>query len=77
MAYEPIHPPDALQKNLPASKHLGTLSTDAALSVQKARRTRKKTQDETRVEKALKERPPISRMLSLADLEVREVYRCH
>jgi len=77
MAYEPIHPPDALQKNLPASKHLGTLSADAALSVQKARRTRKKTQDETRVEKVLKERPPISRMLSLADLEVREVYRCH
>ncbi|KAJ6621231.1 FMN-dependent dehydrogenase-domain-containing protein [Mycena sp. CBHHK59/15] len=51
-AYEPIHPPDALEKNLPSSKQ-----------------NRKKTQDEVRVEKALSERPPLGRLLSLADME--------
>lgn len=72
-AYEPIHPPDALEKNLPLGKHLGPIDSQSALTVQKAQESRQKTKDELRVEKALKERPPLSRILSLADMEVREL----
>ncbi|KAJ7293712.1 hypothetical protein C8J57DRAFT_1269730 [Mycena rebaudengoi] len=68
-AYEPIHPPDALEKNLPQSKHLGPISEDAAQSVARAQETRKKTKDEIRVSQALLERPPLGRILNLADME--------
>ncbi|KAG6910752.1 hypothetical protein DXG01_008284 [Tephrocybe rancida] len=68
-AYEPIHPPDALDKNLPASKHLGPLDSDAALMVTEAQRSRQKTKDELRVETALKQRPPLNHILNLADME--------
>lgn len=68
--YEPIHPPDALDKNLDASKHLGQLNTDAIQSVLTAQQNRKKTQDELRVSQAWEQRPPIGRMLGLKDLEV-------
>ncbi|KAJ7103392.1 FMN-dependent dehydrogenase-domain-containing protein [Mycena belliarum] len=68
-AYEPIHPPDALAKNLPPSKHLGPLSETAAQSVAREQQTRKKTKDELRVEQALSQRPPLVRILSLADME--------
>ncbi|KAF5377509.1 hypothetical protein D9615_005284 [Tricholomella constricta] len=68
-AYEPIHPLDALDKNLPASKHLGPLDSDATSLVAQAQQNRKKTKDELRVEDALKQRPPLRRILSLADME--------
>lgn len=73
-AYDPIHPPDALDKNLPASKHLGPLSSDAALSVTRAQQSRPKTKDELRVERAHKQRPPLNRILNLGDMEVNLQY---
>ncbi|KAG7450375.1 uncharacterized protein BT62DRAFT_984887, partial [Guyanagaster necrorhizus] len=69
LAYEPIHPPDALEKNLPPSKHLGTLNTDVALQMEELRIHRMKTKDELRVEQALRERPPLNHILSLSDME--------
>lgn len=68
-AYEPIHPPDALEKNLPSGKHLGALDASASQALTKASEERKKTQDELRVEKAMKERPPISRVLNTREME--------
>ncbi|KAF7364025.1 hypothetical protein MSAN_01061200 [Mycena sanguinolenta] len=68
-AYEPIHPSDALEKNLPLAKHLGPLSVSAVQSTANDHQNRKKTKDELRVEQALVERPPLARILSLADME--------
>ncbi|KAM5538176.1 hypothetical protein V8D89_008063 [Ganoderma adspersum] len=68
-AYEPIHPPDALDKNLPPEKHLGELDSVGASAVQEAAQNRKKTKDELRVEAAHKAKPPLSRVLSLWDME--------
>ena len=73
-AYEPIHPPDALDKNLPPEKHLGELNIAGTAALQKERETRKKTKDEIRVEQAQARKPRIDRMLSLRDLEVRTVH---
>ncbi|CAA7266569.1 unnamed protein product [Cyclocybe aegerita] len=67
--YEPIHPPDALEKNLPLSKHLGPLSADAVEAMEKQRESAKKTQDEIRVEQARKRMPPLIRILNLTDME--------
>ncbi|KAK0185061.1 FMN-dependent dehydrogenase-domain-containing protein [Armillaria mellea] len=69
LAYEPIHPPDALERNLPPSKHLGSLNTDVALRMEGLRANRKKTKDELRAEQALRERLPLNRILSLSDME--------
>ncbi|KAJ7631075.1 FMN-dependent dehydrogenase-domain-containing protein [Roridomyces roridus] len=68
-AYEPIHPPDALTKHLPASKHLGPVSSSAVQTLVSAQQNRKKTKDEVRVEEAMKQRPPLGRILSLRDME--------
>ncbi|KAH8109771.1 FMN-dependent dehydrogenase-domain-containing protein [Phellopilus nigrolimitatus] len=68
-AYEPIHPPDALEKNLPPQKHLGTLDAGAAQAIEQANAEKKKTQDELRVEKAQKEKPPLSRVLNVREME--------
>ncbi|EIW64799.1 uncharacterized protein TRAVEDRAFT_68523 [Trametes versicolor FP-101664 SS1] len=68
-AYEPIHPPDALDKNLPAEKHLGVLDNASASAVQEAAQNRPKTKDELRVEAAQAAKPALSRMLSLRDIE--------
>ncbi|KAK7064116.1 FMN-dependent dehydrogenase-domain-containing protein [Favolaschia claudopus] len=68
-AYEPIHPPDALDKNLPKSRHLGALSASAAQSVANAQKNQKKTKDAIRVEQAMQQRPPLVRILSLVDME--------
>ncbi len=70
-AYEPIHPPDALDKHLPREKHLGSLDSAAASAVKEAAQNRRKTKDELRVEAAHAAKPPVSRMLSLWDIEVR------
>jgi L-lactate dehydrogenase (cytochrome) len=69
--YDPIHPPDALDKNLPPSKHLGSLDSHSVLSITQAQAKRQKTKDELRVERAQKQKPPLCRILSLADMEVR------
>lgn len=69
--YDPIHPPDALEKNLPMEKHLGPLNDDAAGALALAQESRPKTKDELRVEAALKQRLPLHRILSLTDMEVR------
>jgi len=69
-AYVPIHPPDALQKNLPSSKHLGPLNAQAIQILSDKQKNRKKTKDEQRVEEAAQKRPPMSRILNLRDMEV-------
>ncbi|THU91749.1 hypothetical protein K435DRAFT_968000 [Dendrothele bispora CBS 962.96] len=69
LAYEPIHPKDALEKNLPPSKHLGPVDSASASALKAEKDNRKRTKDEFRVDKALKERPPLHRILSLADME--------
>ncbi|KIK06860.1 hypothetical protein K443DRAFT_129445 [Laccaria amethystina LaAM-08-1] len=68
-AYEPIHPPDALEKHLLPSQNLGPLDSTAASKVIEQQHMRKKTKDELRVEEALKRKPPLSRILSLMDME--------
>lgn len=68
-AYEPIHPPDALDKNLPPEKHLGELDASAAQDLDNARRNRKKSADEIRVEREQAKKPPLSHIISLQDME--------
>ncbi|KAJ3936349.1 MAG: FMN-dependent dehydrogenase-domain-containing protein [Lentinula lateritia] len=68
-AYEPIHPSDALEKNLLPSQHLGPLDNEAAHTLTKAEASKKKTKDELRSEQAMNKRPPLNRIISLADLE--------
>ena len=72
-AYEPIHPIDALDKNLPRNKHLGDLDSTSAKEIEQAEENRRKTQDEIRVELAQASKPPMSRILSLRDMEVRQI----
>ncbi|KAJ3788978.1 FMN-dependent dehydrogenase-domain-containing protein [Lentinula aff. detonsa] len=68
-AYEPIHPSDALEKNLSPSQHLGPVDNDAVDSLEKAEASKKKTKDELRVEQFMKKRPPLNRIINLADME--------
>lgn len=70
--YEPIHPPDALNKNLSQQQHLGELDTSAAEEVAREAASRAKTKDELRVERAQREKPPLSRILDLEQMEVRK-----
>ncbi|KAF8807536.1 hypothetical protein BYT27DRAFT_7165315 [Phlegmacium glaucopus] len=67
--YEPIHPPDALEKNLPLSKHLGPLTDGAIQAVAKHQQAVHKTRDALRVEHARKRMPPLNRILNLKDME--------
>ncbi|KZV77493.1 hypothetical protein PENSPDRAFT_679048 [Peniophora sp. CONT] len=67
--YESIHAPGTIEKTLSADKCLGEISSEAKQAIDVARSAQKKTVDEERVEKALKARPSIDRMLSLFDLE--------
>ncbi|KAE9410961.1 hypothetical protein BT96DRAFT_952800 [Gymnopus androsaceus JB14] len=68
-AYTPIHPSDALEKNLSPSQHLGPVSDEAANILAKKEASKKKTKDELRVEQALKQRPPLNHILNLSDME--------
>ena len=70
-AYKPIHPEDALEKNLPKGKHLGFVDANAVREIQQANANRKKTKDELRMEQAKGDKPPLRRILSLQDIEVR------
>ena len=70
--YDPLHPPDTLDKNLPREKHLGDIDTSGAASLKAAQGSKRKTKDELRVEEAVARKPRIDRMLSLQDIEVSE-----
>ena len=68
--YQPIHPKDALEKNLAKEKHLGPVDADAVREIQKENVNRRKTEDELRVEQAMQNKPPLGRILTLQDMEV-------
>jgi L-lactate dehydrogenase (cytochrome) len=68
--YEYIHPLDALEKNLAPSKHLGPLELESIRLINQTSEDSKKTMDEIRVEKARRRMPPLSRILSLSDMQV-------
>ena len=68
--YEPIHPSDALEKNLPLSKHLGPLTNRAIQTIAQDQQAVHKTRDDLRVELARKRMPPLNRILNLKDIEV-------
>ena len=70
-AYKPIHPDDALEKNLTKEKHLGSVDANAIGQMQKADANRKKALDELRMEQARLNKPPLKRILTLQDMEVR------
>jgi L-lactate dehydrogenase (cytochrome) len=70
-AYKPIHPEDALEKNLAKEKHLGSVDANAVREMQRADANRKKTRDELRMEQAKLGKPPLKRILTLQDMEVR------
>lgn len=65
--YAPIHPPDAIDKALGQEKHMGELYTTAAMA---GAGEAEKTKDQLRVERAQREKPPLSRILNLKDMEV-------
>ncbi|KAH8100612.1 FMN-dependent dehydrogenase-domain-containing protein [Cristinia sonorae] len=68
-AYEPIHPPDALDKNLSPEKHLGDLDNDSVVELQVSRGNRQKSADEERMERAQATKPSINRILNLFEME--------
>lgn len=70
-AYEPIHPSDAIQQYLSSSQRLGPLNSTDIQDFEAQERKRERTEDEIRVEQAMKQRPPLNRLLNLADIEVR------
>jgi L-lactate dehydrogenase (cytochrome) len=70
-AYKPIHPDDALEKNLAKEKHLGSVDANAIGEMQKADANREKALDELRMEQARLNKPPLKRILTLQDMEVR------
>lgn len=65
-AYEPIHPSDAIQRSLSSSQCLGSLKSEAIQKLE----SKERTKDQLRVEQAMKQRPPLNRILNLADMEV-------
>lgn len=67
--YESIHAPDALEKNLPFSKHMGPLKDNAIQAIAQGQAVAK-TRDALRVEQARKKMPPLHRILNLQDMEV-------
>ena len=69
--FKPIHPDDTLEKNLAKEKHLGIVDADAAREIQRVNANRKRTKDELRVERARQMKPPLGRILTLQDMEVR------
>ena len=73
--YEPIHPPDALEKNLPLSKYMGPLTDSAIQAIAQDQQAVIKTRDALRVEQARKKMPPLNRILNLQDMEVCRI-RC-
>jgi L-lactate dehydrogenase (cytochrome) len=70
-AYVPIHPSDTLEKNLAPEQHLGSLDSDSILRLKDAGKNKVPTRDELRVEKAVKSKPPLKRIINVEDMEVR------
>ncbi|KIJ08658.1 L-lactate dehydrogenase, partial [Paxillus involutus ATCC 200175] len=68
-AYVPIHPSDALDKNIAPEKHLGELDAASILELSKGKNNKVKTRDELRVEEAVKSRPLLSRIINVQDME--------
>ncbi|KAI9566623.1 hypothetical protein HD554DRAFT_2220985 [Boletus coccyginus] len=68
-AYVPIHSSDALDKSIAPEKHLGDLDQASILELRQAQAKKTKTEDELRVEEALKNRPPLSRIINVQDME--------
>ncbi|KAF5383433.1 hypothetical protein D9757_006149 [Collybiopsis confluens] len=68
-AYEPIHPTDAIQRSLSSSQCLGPLHDSDAQNLKVQEEKRARTKDELRIEQGMKQRPPLNRILSLADIE--------
>ncbi|KAF8622249.1 hypothetical protein AX15_007188 [Amanita polypyramis BW_CC] len=64
--FEMFHAPDAL-KNLPIEKHLGSLVDDDVAALESVQKS--KTKDQLRVEQAHKNKPPLYRVLNLAEIE--------
>lgn len=69
--YKPIHPDDALEKNMPKVKSLGPVNAAAKQQLQDEESLRKKTKDEIRVAEEQAKKPPLKRILTLQDMEVR------
>lgn len=74
MAYESIHPPNTLDKNLSRSQHLGELDTAATNTMIMETVNRQKTKDELRVEKAQRQKPPLNRILNIQEMNVRRYF---
>ncbi|KAI6162304.1 FMN-dependent dehydrogenase-domain-containing protein [Pisolithus thermaeus] len=68
-AFVPIHPSDTLDKYLPRGKHLGTLDEDSIRELRAASENKGKSRDELRVEEAVKDKPPLGRMINVQDIE--------
>lgn len=68
-AYVPIHPSDALDKNLAPEKHLGTLDSESINRLKESGKNKVQTKDELRVEEALKAKPPLRRIVNVEDME--------
>ncbi|KAF8640425.1 hypothetical protein AX17_000091 [Amanita inopinata Kibby_2008] len=73
--FDTFHAPDALERNLPPEKHLGPLVSDGAVVLNRIQEVKVKTSDQLRVEEAQKHKPPLNRILSLADMEAWAYYR--
>ena len=71
MAYELIHPPNTLDKTLSRSQHLGELDAAAINTMIMEAEKRRKTQDELRVEKAQRQKPPLNHILNIKEMDVR------
>jgi L-lactate dehydrogenase (cytochrome) len=68
--YEPVHPPQMIENHLPRSHHLGDLDDESVRFLSLQKQGRRKSKDEQRVEQARCEKPPLSRILNLKDMEV-------
>uniref|UniRef100_A0A060T3D8 L-lactate dehydrogenase (cytochrome) n=1 Tax=Blastobotrys adeninivorans TaxID=409370 RepID=A0A060T3D8_BLAAD len=64
--FEPIHPPDTLDKYLPKDKHLGHVENSANMN---EKEMEEEDEDERRVALAVKNKPPLSQMFNLFDFE--------
>lgn len=70
-AYVPIHPSDALEKNLRPEKHLGSLNSESVKRLHETGKNKIQTRDELRVEEAVKNKPPLKRIMNVEEMEVR------
>lgn len=64
-AFNATHPPGVIDAHLPKNKHLGPISSEDAVQ----RIERSKTKDELRMEREQRNRPSISKMHNLLDIE--------